>query len=87
MDAWIEKIGVISAIALPLFNIPLMLRLVRRKSSNDFSLVWALGVWACIVLMTPQAVRSTDAAFRVFGVFNLIFFSAVTFLILKYRHR
>jgi uncharacterized protein with PQ loop repeat len=85
MDAWIEKIGVVSAIALPLFNVPLILRLIQRKSSNDFSLSWALGVWACIVLMTPQALRSSDAAFRAFGIFNLLFFSIVAFLIVKYR--
>jgi uncharacterized protein with PQ loop repeat len=87
MDAWIEKLGVVSAVALPFFNIPLIVRMVQRKSSNDFSLTWTLGVWVCIVLMTPQAMRSTDAAFRAFGVLNLLFFSAVTFLILKYRQR
>lgn len=85
MDAWIEKIGVVSAVVLPLFNIPLILRLIRRKSSNDFSLSWALGVWVCIALMTPQALKSPDAAFRAFGAFNLLFFSAVAFLIVKYR--
>jgi hypothetical protein len=86
LDAWIERIGIISCVALPLFNIPLILRLLRRKSSKDFSLSWALGVWVCIIFMTPQSLRSTDAAFRVFGVFNVIFFSAVTFLIVKYRN-
>ena len=85
MDAWIEKIGMISALALPLFNIPLILRLVQRKSSGDFSVSWALGVWVCIGLMTPQALRSSDPAFRAFGAFNLLFFSIVTFLVLKYR--
>jgi hypothetical protein len=85
MDAWIEKVGMISALALPLFNIPLILRLVQRKSAGDFSLSWALGVWVCIGLMTPQALRSSDPAFRAFGVFNFLFFSVVTFLVLKYR--
>ena len=82
---WIEKIGVVSAVALPLFNIPLILRLVERKSSDDFSLSWAVGVWTCIVLMVPHALRSPDATFRIFAVMNVVFFSAVTFLILKYR--
>ena len=85
MDAWIERIGMVSAIVLPLFNIPLILRMVQRKSSNDFSLTWTIGVWVCIGLMTPQALRSPDAAFRAYGFFNFIFFSAVAFLILKYR--
>ena len=82
---WIEKLGMVSAVALPLFNIPLILRLIERKSSDDFSLSWAVGVWACIVLMAPHALRSPDLVFRIFGVMNIIFFSAVTFLILKYR--
>lgn len=85
MSDWIQKIGVASAIALPLFNIPLILRLLQRKSSADFSLSWAIGVWICIVLMTPQALRSQDAAFRAYGVVNLVFFTAVVFFILKYR--
>lgn len=87
MDTWIERVGVVSAVLLPLFNIPLILRLVRRKSSNDFSLSWALGVWSCIFFMTPQALRSPDAAFRAFGAFNLLFFSVVVVLILKYRRQ
>lgn len=87
MDAWIQKIGMLSAIALPLFNIPLILRLLKRKSSKDFSVSWAVGVWVCIVLMTPQALRSSDAAFKTFGVVNLLFFSAVAFLVVRYRNR
>ena len=85
MSDWIEKIGVVSGVALPLFNIPLILRLLKRKSSEDFSVSWAVGVWACIVLMTPQALRSGDLAFRMFGIVNIIFFSVVAFLVLKYR--
>ncbi len=87
MDTWIEKVGMISAVALPFFNIPLVLRLIERKSSGDFSLSWALGVWVCIALMTPQALRSTDPAFRAFGMLNLVFFSVVTFLVIKYRRQ
>jgi uncharacterized protein with PQ loop repeat len=85
MNDWIEKIGMIAGIALPLFNIPLILHLVRRKRSEDFSLSWAIGVWICIVLMTPQALKSQDLAFKAFGVVNIIFFSLVAFFIVKYR--
>ena len=87
MDAWIERLGVISAVALPFFNIPLVIRLIQRKSSSDFSLSWAIGVWVCIALMTPQSLRSADAAFHAYGMLNLIFFSAVVLLILKYRRQ
>lgn len=83
----IEKVGIVSGIALPLFNIPLILKLVKRKSSADMSLTWALGVWVCIVLMTPQALRSTDTAFRIYGIINIIFFTVVVFFIVKYRDK
>ena len=85
MTDWVEKIGVVSGIALPLFNIPLIYKLIQRKSSKDLSLTWALGVWVCIVLMTPQALRSVDLAFRLYGIVNIIFFSIVVFFVLKYR--
>ena len=85
MNDWIEKIGIVSSVALPLFNIPLIVRLLKRKRSEDFSLVWAVGVWVCIILMTPQALRSSDIAFRTYGTVNILFFSVVTFLIVKYR--
>ena len=87
MGSWVERIGIVASIALPFFNIPLVFRLWQRKSSKDFSLSWAVGVWVCILLMTPQALRSTDAAFRAFGTLNLFFFSIVAFLIVKYRQR
>ncbi len=87
MTSLVEKIGVVAGLILPLFNIPLIVRLLRRKSSEDLSLSWAVGVWLCIVFMTPQALRSPDLAFRAFGVGNIIFFSAVTFLVVKYRRK
>ena len=85
MEFWIGKIGTISAIVLPFFNIPLIIRLWRRKSSKDFSLSWAIGVWVCIVLMTPQALRSSDETFRIYGITNILFFSVVAYLIVLYR--
>ena len=87
MDSWIQKIGTVSAVALPFFNIPLIVHLWRRKRSDDFSLSWAVGVWVCIVLMTPQALRSSDATFRAYGIVNILFFSVVAFLIVWYRRR
>ena len=85
MNDLIQKVGVISGIVLPLFNIPLIIKLIQRKNSQDLSLTWALGVWVCIVLMTPQALRSEDLAFRLYGIVNIIFFSIVVFFVLKYR--
>ena len=85
MHGWIEKIGMIAGVALPLFNIPMIFHLIKRKSSRDLSLTWVLGVWVCSVLMTPQAVLSQDIAFKAYGIVNIVFFSIVTFFVLKYR--
>ena len=84
----LEAIGMIAAAGMPLWNIPLILHIERRKSSADISLAWVLGVWACILLMSPTAVRSTDPAFRVFGWMNLVLFTAVVLQVLRFRrHR
>ncbi len=85
MSDWAQKIGVVAGVTLPLFNIPLIIRMVQRKSSKDMSLTWALGVWVCIVLMTPAALRSQEPAFRLYGIVNIIFFSIVVLFVLKYR--
>ncbi len=84
---WIKNIGLVASVILPFFNIPLMLRIYRRKSSEDLSLVWVLGVFFCLVLMEPAAWVSEDFTFKVFGIVNLLFFTGVTFLVLFYRRK
>lgn len=84
---WVQSVAMVAGVVLPLFNIPLILKIVKRRSAEDLSLSWALGVWVCIVLMTPQALRSSDVSFRIFGIANIIFFSAVVFFVLKYKFR
>ena len=81
----IDKIAFIAAIILPLFNIPLIIKMIRRGSSQDVSLCWVLGVWACILLMAPSSFRSEDVVWRVFNYLNVIFFTAVVAVTLKYR--
>jgi len=81
----VKILGIVASFALPLFNIPLILQIKRRKSSADISQTWAIGVWVCILLMTPSVFFSTDMVFRVFGVVNLTFFTLVVFYVLKYR--
>ena len=81
----IKIIGIIAAVVLPFWNIPLIVRIEKRKSSKDISLFWALGVWVCLILMLPAAVISTDIVFKVFSVVNIIFFSLVVIQILRYR--
>ncbi|MBI3323335.1 MAG: hypothetical protein HYZ95_02595 [Candidatus Omnitrophica bacterium] len=81
----IELVGMVGAILLPFWNIPLILRIQHRKSSRDISLGWALGVFACLVAMLPAGLRSADPIFRAFTVINLGFFTAVVVQVLRYR--
>ena len=83
----LEKIAFVAAIILPLWNIPLIVRVIKRRSSSDISIYWALGIWTCFVLMAPQAMRSSDPVWRVFNIMNLVFFSAVVIVVLAYRKK
>ena len=80
-------IALIAAIALPLFNIPLIVRIIRRRSSDDMSVSWALGVWICFLLMAPEAFRSPDIVWRAFNIANLVLFTIVTAAVLWYRKK
>jgi len=83
--SWIEKIGFVAAVVLPLWNIPLIVRIIKRRSSKDISLWWAMGVWVCIVLMFPSGLRSSDLIWRTFNIMNIILFSGVVAATLRYR--
>ncbi|MFC1674813.1 hypothetical protein ACFL1K_02880 [Candidatus Omnitrophota bacterium] len=80
-----QKVALIAAIVLPLWNIPLIVRIVKRRSSKDISLYWVLGVWTCFLLMAPDAFRSADIVWRAFNIMNLILFTAVVITVLVYR--
>ena len=82
---WIKTIGMVAALVLPFWNIPLMARIRRRRSSGDVSLLWTLGVFGCLLLMLPSALVSPDPVFKVFAVANLVLFSAVVLQVLRYR--
>ncbi|HQP10976.1 MAG TPA: hypothetical protein PKV41_06300 [Candidatus Omnitrophota bacterium] len=83
-DFW-DKIAFVTAVVLPFFNIPLIIKMVRRKSSQDISLCWLFGVWTCIVLMAPSAFRSPDIVWRTFNFFNLVLFTMVVITTVRYR--
>lgn len=85
MKSFWETVGLVAAVSLPLWNIPLIYRIVRRKSSTDISLAWVVGVWSCILLMFPSAFQSNDFTFRVFSVINLTMFTGVLVTVLFYR--
>ncbi len=80
-----EKLALIISITLPLWNIPLIVRMVQRKSSDDISLAWALGVWISFVLMAPQGFVSKDMVWKAFSIINLFAFSIVAGVVVFYR--
>lgn len=80
-----QKIAMIASIILPLWNIPLIRHIIRRKSSRDVSMAWALGVWSCLALMVPSGILSPDRVWKVFTIVNFVLFSVVVATILIYR--
>lgn len=81
----IQILAMLSSVALPFFNIPLIIRIFKRRSSKDLSLIWAIGVWTCMVGMTPGALQSSDFIFTLFSLCNLFFFTGVLILVLWFR--
>lgn len=82
-----QTIGLIAGIILPFFNVPLIVRIVQRKSSKDISLFWAVGVWVCIMLMAPRAFTSEDIVWRIFSYINTFLFTLVAITVLRYRRQ
>ena len=80
-----ELMALVASIVLPLWNIPLMFKIVKRKSSEDISLWWALGVWVCIVIMAPSGFVSKDLVWLCFNIVNSILFTGVVIVVLSYR--
>lgn len=70
---------------MPLWNIPLMIRIWRRKTAHDISLWWLFGVWGSIMLMLPSSLTSQDIVLRGFGLSNAILFSLVVIVVLIHR--
>ncbi|MFH1724784.1 MAG: hypothetical protein ABII00_09200 [Elusimicrobiota bacterium] len=83
----LQKAALVAAVILPLWNIPLIARVVRRKSSNDISLLWTLGVWTCLLVMAPAGFRSSDIVWRTFNIGNLVLFTGVVAAVLAYRKK
>ncbi len=83
----IETLGMIAAVLLPFWNIPLILRIIQRKSSRDISLWWAFGVFFTLLAMLPAALVSKDLVFKVFNIVNLTIFTAVVVMVMRYREK
>lgn len=82
---FIEQMGLAASIAMPLWNIPLIVKIIKRRSSKDISLSWVLGVWGCALLMAPAGFTSQDIVWRTFNIVNLILFTGVVIAVLRFR--
>ncbi len=80
-----EAIGFWAAVALPLFDIALIARVIKRKSSADISQIWAWGLWLTSVLMAPSAFVAGDKTAIGFNIVNVVMLSAVLVAVIKYR--
>ena len=81
----VQLVGLVASIVMPLFNIPLIIKIVKRRSSSDISISWVMGVWLCAVLMAPSGFASKDIVWRCFNIVNLILFSGVVIAVMYYR--
>jgi threonine/homoserine efflux transporter RhtA len=81
----LESLALVAAVVLPLWNVPLIVRVIRRRSSQDISMSWAIGVWVCLVLMAPSGFTSADRVWRAFNIVNFVLFTAVLITVLVYR--
>ncbi len=85
LETFAKTLGLLGGIAMPFCNIPLITRIIRRKSSQDISLAWVLGVEACVLAMLPAAFLTQDPVLRVFGITNSFFFTLVTAVVWIYH--
>lgn len=83
----IETISMVGAVGLPMFDIPLILRIVKRKSSADISVSWIVGLWVCSVGMAPAAILSSeDFVWKTFNIVNVILLTGVLIAVIYYRN-
>ena len=80
-------LGTLGAALMPLCNIPLIARIIRRKSADDISLGWVIGVEICVLAMLPSSLHSVDPVLRIYGISNSIFFSIVTAVVCFYHSK
>ena len=82
----VEALGLVAGILMPLWNIPLVIKIWKRRSSRDLSMLWVVGIWVCIMGMLPSAIVSEDIIFKAFGIVNALLFTTVLFTALKFRN-
>jgi len=82
----LTKISLIAGILLPFWNIPLIIRVIKRKSSADISLLWGCGIWCCLLAMLPYGLITDEIVLKGFAVTNFILFT-ITFTIILIYHK
>jgi hypothetical protein len=87
MEKIFNILGMVGAIGMPIFNIPFMIRVIRRRSAKDISLGWLFGIWGCIMLMLPSSLVSPDPVLRAFGACNAVMFSCVVVVVMYFRQK
>jgi uncharacterized protein with PQ loop repeat len=80
-----KTIGFWAAVIMPLWDIPLIMRVIKRKSSQDISKGWITGLWLSSVMMTPSAFIAADKIAIGFNIVNVIMLTAVLVVVIKYR--
>jgi uncharacterized protein with PQ loop repeat len=85
MEKYLELCAMVASVLMPFFNIPLILRIINRHSSNDLSLLWVLGVYICMLLMLPYGILYGGVVLKAFSITNVIFFSIVVFVTMLFR--
>ncbi len=80
-----ETIGFWAGISLPLWDLPLIIRIIKRKSSSDISLTWIWGLWGASVLMAPSAFAVGNKLAIGFNIVNVIMLSVVLVIVMKYH--
>ena len=83
----VDNIALVASVVLPLWNIPLIIKIIKRRSSNDISVSWAVGVWVCLLAMLPSGIKSDFLVWKVFNVANFFFFSGVAFCTVLYHSK
>jgi hypothetical protein len=81
----LKTIGFWAGIIMPLWDIPLIVRVVQRRSAQDISKSWIVGLWITSVLMTPSAFIASDKMAIGFNVVNVTMLTAVLIVVIKYR--
>lgn len=87
LESAAKILGLLGASLMPICNIPLIFRIVKRKSSEDISLGWVFGVETCVLAMLPSSLLSADPVLKLFGVTNSVFFSVVTLVVWMHRKK